>query len=243
MNQIFANQQSWTSLVAIALGLLGLYFVLLFAVTLLKRFRPFGRWQDRLRSGLHYLLLVYEPLAIVILCSIFVLINPVVHGLILLLLMISGFDFIKNYMNGRLVHADKNLTEGTSIRTNGEEGIITSMDRLGLHLQSRNGRHYISYAKLMANGYTLVSGDEIGGLFHLKLSPAESAAGQSHLVKLMDRLSMTPYIDWNHKPELQLIEKSDGPYLDARLLLKDDSHLQDLIALLKEWGYAPGLID
>ena len=244
MDNWIPYQQSWASFIGIGLSLLAIYFVLLFAQRLLKRFHYLGRWQDRICRILHFVLIVFEPLAAILLCSVFVLINPLVHGLFLLLILIFGASYIRNYMSGRLAQVDNNIAKGMRIRTGTAEGIITEMDRMGLYLQSRDGLHYISYVKLMTTGYTLISGDEIGGLYHLEIDTGEVKSKTNPIQQLMDRLTMTPYIDWKHKPELYLIESAtDTQRIDTRILLKEESHLHELIALIREWGYEAKVLD
>lgn len=225
----------------ITLALLVLYFVLSFANRLLKSARFQKPWQTRVQLAIHYLLLVYEPLAIIILVSAFILINPLFDGLLIGLLLIAGFTHVRNYTSGWLILADSNMSVGKKLKTGNLQGIISKLGRLGLHLQTNEGIHYISYSKLQNQGYAMVAGEEIGGFYYLKISPNDDQKALNHSLRVMELLASAPYVDRNHKPEL-LPNKSNS-CLEARVLLKEETHLYELLALIEEWGYKSAVLE
>ena len=107
----------------------------------------------------------------------------------------------------------------------------------GIKLKTNSGAHFINYSKLLTEGYTLLSGEEIGGFYKLQLSPQSENMPLAPKQDLMNRLTTTPYIDWNHRPELQ--NSNDDPKVFfARLVLRDKSNFHDLLSLIDEWGYS-----
>lgn len=230
------TQFSWIDFLTIAVVLFALYFFLQFLHQVLERFSLLGTFQKYLKKWIYHLLLVYEPLVLLILSSVFVLIQPMFHGLLMGLLLLVGFPHVKNYMSGRIVQFDNSIAKSRRISTQNLKGIISRVGRLGLNLNTNKGRSFVSYAQLLENGYLVESGEEIGGLYHLKISPKEPADKQDYVLQLTDLLATAPYLDWNHKPAL--LASNEIPHqIDAQMLLKEESHLYDLMTLIEEWGY------
>ena len=164
------------------------------------------------------------------------LINPVFHGLLLALLIFAGFSPIRNYVTGQIVQSNPNIVVGKRIKVEKLKGMISGIGRLNLQLQTREGLHYINYTKLLSEGYTLISGDEVGGLYQLEIRPLQTDTKIDQIEHLMDQLATAPYLDWNHKPELRRSTK-EPDQINARLLVREESHLHELAALIGEWGY------
>jgi len=237
MNSWFLYKFYWDDFFLAAFWLLLLYFALYILEEVTQRRAASGRFQIQLKQWSHRVFIVYELLAIVILAGIFMLINPYLHGIILLILAIGSFTYLRSYISGRWIQYDNSITEGVEMKTADLQGVVLGMDRTKMRLQTSEGLHYLNYHQLLNDGYTLVSGDEIGGYYHLELSPQATLEGiKNHRLHLLDLFVMAPYVDWHHKPEL--FEDDDVPNtVDARILLREESHLHELIALIREWGY------
>lgn len=230
------GRHNWGDLLLLAFTLLLVYVLLQFGFRLLQRVDILGRWQPAIKRLAHTLLLVFEPLAVLLLAGHFILIDPWLHGLILGLLLVGGFAHIRNYLSGRIVQFDPAVAVGRSLSTPQFQGIITATERLGVRLQSSQGVHFVDYTNMLSQGYTLLAGDEIGGFYQLEIR-AESeinAEGGWHL--LTDQLATVPYFNWWHKPEWTT-DHADPKQLNARIAIHDEKHLHDFIALLNEWGY------
>jgi len=230
------TQFSWANFLTIAVVLFALYFFLQFIHQILERFNILGNFQKHLKKWIYHLLLVYEPLVLLILGSVFILVYPLFHGLLIGLLLLVGFPHVKNYMSGRIVQFDNAIGLGKQISTKDLKGMISNVGRLGLKLSTNKGLSFVSYSQLLANGYLLESGEEIGGWYNLKISPTEPKEKVDYGLQLMDLLATTPYLDWTHKPTL-LTSNNTPHQIDARILIKEESHLYDLITLIEEWGY------
>ncbi len=233
-------QYTWGNWLTTLFGLAALYLLLRFLNKRLSRINFFGKYQNRVQRIIHTVLLVYEPLALLILGIGFVLINPTYNGLGLGLVLLVGFNHFRNYTNGRLVLFDKNIKKGNKIATGNLSGIISEMGRLGVRLKNEKGLHFVNYSKLLSEGYLLRSGEEIGGYHKLKIAPKEKETLSRD--KIMDLLSAAPYLDWHYRPELSFPKKIEG-HINARVSVKEKSHLLDLLALIEEWGYEAEVIE
>ena len=217
----------------VAIGLVLLYFLLTFARQILKNNNYLGELRLPLLKLIERTLLFYEPLVLLILVSIFVLIRPPLHGLWVVLLIIGGFSHIKNYISGRILQLEQGIAVGNQIKFGGQKGVISKIGRLGLQLKSGKGTHHLNYSKLMSEGFTQSSGEEVGGLHKLKISPKEGI-NKNPLVHLKDLMTTTPYLDWNYQPSFTPTE--DNGY-QVRVMVREEGHLEDLVRLVEEWGY------
>lgn len=236
MEYFFSNQFTWLSFFVIGAVLLVLYFLLRFLQRMLiitNAESNIGGWVDILMGDL---LILFEPVAIILLGSIFIFINPPFHGLLVGLAVFVGYNHIRNYMSGRFVHLDRSVNVGKRLKTKGIEGIISRLGNLGLYLQTDSGPHRINYATLLENGYTLVSGEDMGGFCHLRIKLTDEEKKHTGVQRLFDLLMTTPYVDWNHQPQILPID-SEADSFEAKFLLKDEKYIYDLRRLMKEWGY------
>ena len=236
MQQLLERQFTWGGFLLIALSLILLYFLLKYTKRVLSKSWFTSRYQKRAERILHYALLAYEPLAFLILGSVFVMINPVFHGVLLLLLLLGGFGHVKNYFSGRIIQFDRSVMPGKRMKVQNDDGIIYNMGRLGMRLKTNKGIQYINYSKLITEGYLLSAGEEIGGFYHLKIRPEENNSHQNHMLYLMDRLAAAPYLDRRHKPQI-IHSKKESEEMSVRIIVKEKEHLRDLIHLINEWGY------
>ncbi|MEZ4994728.1 MAG: hypothetical protein R2824_30195 [Saprospiraceae bacterium] len=242
MEELFAVRFSWTHLFSMALLLLAVFVALRFLDRLLERAAFLGRWQQPAQNTIRYLSLIFEPLALILLLGIFVMINPVFHGLLLILLFLAAFTHLRNYIAGRIIQLDHHLIRGSRLQMQEIEGVVLEMGRLGMQLQTKEGLYHLTYAQLLSRGYTLISGEEIGGFYQLRLSPGEVDGKIRHQQHIQNLLVTTPYLDWSHKPELTPLNDPQQS-LEIRVLLREEKHLHDLIALIREWGYDCRLMD
>lgn len=238
LNYLLLSQFGWGVFWLNALILATLYIGLRFARRLTKRVAFFQALPLPLKEWIHYLLLGFEPLAIVILVSIFIMIRPIFHGMIVAILTVSAFSHIRNYMSGRLVLVDHTLALGRQLTTQNLSGLIVKASRFGVYLQTGDGRHFMSYTRLVNNGYSVDLSEDIGGFFHLKISPVEDGKSDMDSSQFMDRLITAPYLDLNYKPELVMNQiDSHQKDLEINVLVKDEMHIHELISLMREWGY------
>lgn len=242
METINNNSVNWVDFITATLLLIAFWFILNFLNRVLKKGDFLGNYQQSSASLVRNLLLIFEPLAIAVLVSIFILINPLFHGIIIGGIFIAGFLQVQNYLNGLVVRVDKSISINKEISVGNLAGIIYKIERLGLQLKTDQGLHFISYSSMLKEGYLLVSSEEIGGIYHLKIKPKTENDKAFSISHFMNLLLTSPYLDWNHKPELLPSGNEEGQIL-VRILVKEESHLHQLISLIKDWGYVCSIIN
>ncbi|WP_116127050.1 hypothetical protein [Lewinella sp. IMCC34183] len=225
---------TWIDLFLAAAILYGIYALL----SLLRDRLQLTRRTQGIRAGAYNViapfLLYYEPITVLLLAAVFVFINPLLHGVILLLLVAAGFSRLRDYLSGRIVLAVPLVSVGKRMKTERYTGVISRVTRFGLYLQTGEGLHFVNYSSLLTQGYSLITGKDIGGYYQLHLRPADGKADA--LRDLADRLTTTPYLDRSFRPELSYAEYGSSG-ISARLSVREEKHLTELLALLDEWGY------
>ena len=237
MEAITGFRVSWPGLLLLGLALLAFYFVLRIVYRLVAGASVSSRLLTASRQLLRSALLLYEPLAILGWSAFFVFINPPLHALLLGVLFLGGYPHIRNYVSGRLIRLGHAIIPGKKLRSGEVQGVVSRLGNLGLYLQADDGRHYLSYSHLLSDGYTLLSGEDVSGVYHLSVTQEGEEPPANYAQKLMDILATTPYLDWNHKPEW-ITDGTLDNRLELRVVLKQDGHLRELIQLLDELGFS-----
>ena len=223
MEYLLESRFTWSRFFVVAIGLAILYFLLRFAKQILTNTNYFGEFRLPLLKTVNRTLLFYEPIVLLILISVFVLIRPPLHGMWALLIIIGGFSHFRNYISGRILQMDQGITLGNQIIAGQQKGVISEIGRLGLQLKSGEGKHYVSYAQLISEGFTQSSGEKVGGLHQLIINPLADNTQPNHLIHLKDLMTTTPYLDWNYQPSLS---KGLEGAINAKLVVREEGHLR-----------------
>ena len=192
METIMSYRVSWLGLSSLGIALLGFYFVLRLAYRLVAGVSVSSRLLTAGRRLLRSAMLLYEPLAILAWSAFFVFINPPLHSLLLGVLVLAGYPHIRNYVSGRMIRLGHAIVPGKKLRSGNVQGVVSRLGNLGLYLQADDGRHYLSYSLLWEYGYTLLSGEDVSGVFHLSVQREGEESHASFAVPLQDLLATTP---------------------------------------------------
>lgn len=237
MGKYFINNYTWGDFLLLGLGLFALYLVFQFFYQLLKNTSFLGEIHGQVRQLLYYFLVVFEPLALLIVAGGLVLINPLYYGILVGVFIIVGFVSIRNYLNGIFIRLGNDVAEGNEIRIGNHRGIISEMKRTGVQLRTKEGLHFTAYSQMLRDGYTIISGEDVGGFYHLKIGRASEEDKLDSPIPIMDLLVMSPYIDWKFRPEIFPINTEPGQH-ETRVLIREEDHLHELIAVFKENGFS-----
>lgn len=227
---------SWSGLFGIALRLGLVYALLLLGQRLLARQSTLKSWQEYLQRFLQYAEVLFEPLALLLIFSYFILIQPFYHGLIFALALFAGLQHLRNYWCGRILLLDPNLRIGTRLYHQEQGGLITNIGRLGIRLQTNKGLLFINYEDLLKNGYTMLTGEESGSFFRLKIKASPEAEQAPDTRRLEELLQVVPYLNWQHQPQVQT-NSGENEQWTVSLALHEERHLNDLIERLAEQDF------
>lgn len=239
MNSIFTPLFTWPNFFASALTLAIVYFVLKILERILNKAILPERILVPLQNSLRWILLFFEPTTALLLLVIFIFIRPSLNGPVIALLLLGGFAHLKNYLSGFIMKMYESIKVGNRLRTAAAEGVVTFVGRLGIRLRTSDGLYFANYSKLISEGYTLVTGEESGGFFNLKLSPKKNEDNDTRSFSthsILDILAQAPYLSPNHKPDISQ-NINDHNIFSVKLLVEEEHHLFELITLLEEKGW------
>ena len=94
---------------------------------------------------------------------------------------------------------------------------------------------------MFSEGYARTSSANTGEFVTLEISPAKVQPGNNEKQRIATVLASAPYVDWHLRPSLEEMEKEKSLYR-ARVQLKKEAHLKDLVGLLKEKGYQSNIL-
>ncbi|MCB9080846.1 MAG: hypothetical protein H6555_03940 [Lewinellaceae bacterium] len=238
MEPLFPARLGWADLEILGLVLVALYFLF----QLIERFSgfvPLGiRGKAILKQGVHTMLLLYEPLVVILLAATFLLVNPVLHGIILGVLGLVGFTQLRNYLHGRLIQFDPAVRVGNRLRIKDVSGMIARVSRLGIYLKTTQGLHFFNYASVFDQGYVLLAGDTIGGYHQIPVVVREEANEYADVRQaLQDLLIVSPFVDWRFPPEV-VMTSGDAKQFEIKINVREEYHLRHLATMLEEKGFS-----
>lgn len=241
MRNLTVPNYHWYDLFLVALLLYLVWLLLRLVHNRLERGSLYGRYQRRVTYWVGVALLLYEPLTILTLVAIFVFINPLPHALLVLVTAALTFGRLRDYVSGRIVLFNPLIRPGKRFSAAGQTGVISRIGKVGLYLQQGEKLRFVNYTDLLAGGFSLSTGQEVGGFYQLNVRGP--GGGSKVMDDLSDRLLTAPYLSRDFRPELRPApapangEPGGATHIRARVRLSEERQLTDLLALLEEWGY------
>lgn len=180
-------------------------------------------------------LLIYEPLGLLLLLSALIGVQPAMILPIVVILLVISYKHWRNYISRSVILINNRVKSDVHIISGDVQGKVIRLGRLGAEIQTQKGIHSTSYQSLLENGYTISEGDKISRLYVLEMKKPESG-NVNPSIHLLDRLANTPYIDWSTAPEIE-VSGIDHDNVSLKIVLRDKSHLDEIVSLLREWRY------
>lgn len=236
MEEMLIKSSSWTELVLYTVVLLGVYLLLRLLYRISRNIGYWPWYQRKASKYMRKLLILYEPIAVIVIVAEFVTVKPLFHGIIIAVIIIASIALLRNYFSGRVLLWDGALSEGLRIVSADVEGVVGKLGRTGLRMKSSKGLQYLSYNRLFKDGYMISSGEYAGAYCHLNIHPKEGESLETTSTKLYDLLVSSPYVDDRYKPEFRLSRNMNA--LELRVLLRHERHEIELINLIREWGFS-----
>lgn len=227
---------SWWSLLWLTLTLVAIYIGLRFLTRLfgVLNFSPWLRGPGR--EVLRKLLVLFEPVSAFLVGFLFVFINPLEHGIMVVLVIAALFPHLRNYLTGRLVMLENDLKTDDEVVSGNVAGKVLFRGRLGIKILGEKGPIHLGYMQLLQQGYEKLSGYASGEYVRFQLEALPEAVEKNPHRKIMHILSASPYVDWHSNPEVTQ-ESEEPPIWVARVLLRTESHYLDLAEMLREKGF------
>ncbi|WMX16363.1 MULTISPECIES: hypothetical protein [unclassified Aureispira] len=235
MSDLLKPHFTWMFFFGTVVFLLLFYGFLQFLKNQIPQLPATVKFKERLSRRLRYFLLLYELIFVVISVSIFMLIHPLWHGMIVLFLISITFPLMRDYMIGRFLCFDPEFQQGKRITVGEDTGVINKMNRLGIYVITNNGMKYINYMILQENGFSLLTDSLMQEYCDLNISANDKDTSNLSAEMLLYKLMGVPYLDSDYRPTL--ITNNTNTDFQIRVLIRKGNHQQELINLIKDWGY------
>lgn len=226
---------TWMFLFATVVFLLLFYGFLQFIKRQIPQLPITVKFKDWLSNWLRCFLLFYDLIFVVITVSIFMLLNPFWHGIIVLFLISITFPLIRDYVIGRFLCFDPEFQQGKRITIGKDTGVINKMNRLGIYVITNNGTKYINYLILQEKGFSLLTDSLMQEYCDLNISANDQVSLDLSPEMLLYKLMGVPYLDSEYRPTL--ITNTTNTHFQIRVLIRKGNHQQELVNLIKDWGY------
>ncbi len=226
-------QISWAKWIIVSLTVLVLVILIRMLHNASEKMSSMGGWKKLLHDIIFVVFVLSELVGLFIVSITFILIQPLIHGLLAFLIFVLGFSLIKSYFLGKMMQLENECYTGQKIKFQGTEGFIKNIGGTSLTIQTEQGAKHVSYVQIFNKGFTQLQGKEIGGLQSVYIETNDTE--QNTIQNIKDRLWESPYLDWSFEPEVTITNKKNQ--FEVKVLLSERNHLDDLINLISEWGY------
>ncbi len=236
MERYTSFDYTWGDLLTLTIVLLGLFFLLRIFLRIAVNISLGGVIRAFFIRGIKLILLIYEPLALVLLLGLFVMISPWVHGIIIAIVLLGTTGQIRNFFEGSVILSDPKVIVGAPLVIGNTRGNVTKLGRLGLYLRNQKGLHFVNYATMLRKGYTHSTEHTSKGHYQLSVLDDRKDKKPPIGTALEQLISTSPYIEAADQPYIRVHKTEDNRAI-VRLTVRNIEHLEDLTALLQDQGF------
>ncbi|RKS53037.1 hypothetical protein BC962_1282 [Gillisia mitskevichiae] len=215
---------SWKGLFYLFIGLLALYGIIKIVIRLIENSAKKNLTNKQFIFWLRNSLFFYVPVAVIVFVLGFISINYITHSILILIIGIFGFPYIKNYLSGILFKSNPIVSKGALIKSKDLEGEIKQLMVLGMIVNTEYGEQYVNYKNIEEFGFTINSNKSsaLRQTLYLKTILTQDA--------VLDILFDNPILNFEEKPSLKNgVEPED---LILKYTLESGATTQDLISFL-----------
>lgn len=148
---------NWNDLFALILIVFAIYLILSFCFFLITRYLRKKRISDRYFALIKKMRLFYKPIAWMIVIAGFISLDPITHGLVILLISGFGYSQVGNYISGLFIRSSTMVVAGTLVQAGKIRGRINRIGSLGMVLGTDQGERWVWYRSFDRAGFTLIS--------------------------------------------------------------------------------------
>ncbi len=216
---------TWEGLLSLVILLTALYWLIKGLLFLLKELGKRTVTNRNTQQFIKKSLIVYKPIAAVIIVLDFMAINYITHSLLLIVLGVFGYKHVKNYLNGVFLKLNPLMTSGAQMTFQNTIGEIKRLLTFGLILSTEKGEHFVNYSVIEEQGFAINS--------HKHSALRQTLFIESELEKetLLDMLFDNPILNFKEPPVLNASEKEAVHKL--QFTLETGASTEDLTAFFK----------
>tara|TARA_R100000935_G_scaffold8167_2_gene17120 strand:- start:1363 stop:2073 length:711 start_codon:yes stop_codon:yes gene_type:complete len=223
---------TWKGLFYLFIFLLALYGIIKVLITLIENSARKNLASKKFIFWLRNSLFFYTPLAVIVFILGFISINYITHSILVVIISVFGFQYIKNYLSGIIFKSNPIVNKGAQIRSKNIEGEIKRLMHLGMTVNTETGEQYINYTAIEKNGFTVNSNNKSNLRQTMYLSSPYSKE------TILDILFDNPILNFDEKPSLK--EGIQEEFI-LKYTLESGATQEDLMAFLISQNIQPNL--
>ncbi len=230
---MISTLNTWNELWSLFILIVACYWALRLIIYLLDRFAKRNIGNKNFIIILKKVVLFYNPVAVLIIILGFISINYITHTIVLVIVSVFGYSYIKNYINGIFFQINPLFREEASVKIGDFRGEIEKVMPFGITISTEDGEHYLNYSYVEKTGFTIQS-DKDSVLRKTLYLKSDLTAEQ-----ILDLLFDNPILSYSDAPTITQSEESEK--LKLQYTLEHGSSTDDLIAFLKDQNIQTGL--
>jgi len=175
---------------------------------------------------------------VILLAVSFILVNPPLHALIVLFLILIFFETLLNFSAGCNLIFEARLREGMEVEIGHSEGVLKNLKWTGLTVSEGRKSEFLPYRKVLREGVSVVQGN-IPQIVTLLCSRKDDLEVQQAQALLQGKLFSFPFVINGSKPTY-LIEEKD---IKVSLALTSSNFISSLREMLQQAGFTVEILN
>ena len=190
-----------------------------------------------IRNYLQKAVISSEPVIIVFLVAVFVSINHLYNGIIVLVSILIFFPNLRDYFVGRILLFNSTIEINQKIKIKEHNGIVRKIGRFGLQIQTKTTKIHIRYTDVYKNNLIVINENESSSeICILDIKSKKKIKLQELKNSLIEFMATVPFVEHSFKPQLKTDFENGS--VTIKILLKKDIPTEHLIKLLEENYFA-----
>ena len=218
------NLYTWQGLFFTTIVLIALYWLLKFCVYIINFVSKKFVSKKLIFNILSKILLLYKPIAAIIIMLNFISINYITHTIILAVISLFGYHYLLNFIHGIFLKMNTLIQKGTVLQIEDYKGDVRRMLPFGILLNTEKGERFFNYSVIEKSGFTIIS------LQNSKFRQTLYLQTEKSIDTILDILFDNPILSMDDRPVLNYIENEETTRLQYTLEL--GASKEDLIAFL-----------
>lgn len=180
--------------------------------------------------GTNHLLLrffkyLYWPIATTILVVTFILIQPVYHGLIVLIILIFGWSYLKEILTGSFIKFSQLFKLDSKYKYGNQSGKLTELSMVGGHFKSPKGVQFLTYSQMLDARLFQVMGES--SALDMTIICNNDGSDNFSINHIQDIIFDCPFVDHFIKPQIKKLDDDSIQFsISTRNLVKEDQVIQ-----------------
>ncbi|APQ17686.1 hypothetical protein [Maribacter hydrothermalis] len=217
---------TWEGLFYLTTGLFLLYWLIKILQLAAERFPRKSLFTKKGIDILKSVLLVFKPVAFLLIILDFIAINYIVHGLFLTLIGVLAYMQIRNYISGLLLNMNPLVTKGATITIANLKGEIKQLLPQGMVISTESGQSFVEYGSIDKTGFSITSKDT--GIYRHTLTISAELSKE----QLLDFLFANPILNFQEPPTVRESEILNT--FKLQYTLEEGGNDEDFLAFLAE---------